>query len=78
MIAHNDPQDSQGNPGYSITYPAYTRDEINEWYLSSMESIAKSSLKNMLENEHKVILVVVLALDDLIVFEMNSSKISEI
>jgi hypothetical protein len=55
MIAHNDPQDSQGNPGYSNTYPAHTRDEINEWYLSSMESIANSSLKHMLENEQKVI-----------------------
>jgi hypothetical protein len=42
-----------------------------------MESIADSSLKHMLETEVKVILVV-LALDDLIVCEMNSVNISEI
>jgi len=66
LISHYAAQNSQGNPGYSTTDDRISPYEINEKYLSTMESIADSFLKHMLETEVKVILVV-LALDDLIV-----------
>ena len=47
-------QAPQGNPACPTTHQNISPEEINEAYLSTMESIATSSLKHMLEIELKV------------------------